>query len=258
MRRGRLAGGDARRGRRGARAVLLRAGVPVRVQLDGLPRASAGTRSTSRPSHRCPYPRAGHGLTSRLAAAAIVRAGCGTGVVERPETGAGGLRPATTGWRRTKRSDAGPDLPCRPRPRAGHDLIDPGGVGRGSAAVGVHAAASPVVVTVDVESSEVREGRGGVKLLTDTDLADIRRPSRRRCSTPCATPSSASAPPRSRGPRQDLSVDGQLTIRYVMHPITVRGSLEESSDEPHPASDGPGGGKRAGHEAASALLGALR
>ena len=51
-RRGRLARGDARRGRPGARALLLRPGVPVRVQLDGLPGHRPGRGVPGAPDRR--------------------------------------------------------------------------------------------------------------------------------------------------------------------------------------------------------------
>ncbi len=142
--------------------------------------------------------------------------------------------------------------------RAGHDLAIEVASWRGTAAVGADAAASSVVVTVDVESLEVREGRGGVKPLTNADLADIRKTIQEKVLDTVRYPLIAFRSTAVRGSPQDLSVDGQLTIRDVMHPITVRGSLEESSDEPHLQATAQVVQSEWGIKPYSALLGALR
>ena len=59
--------------------------------------------------------------------------------------------------------------------RAGHDLTIEVTAWQGTAQVGADAATSSMALRVDAESFEVREGRGGIKPLTDADRAEIRK-----------------------------------------------------------------------------------
>ena len=56
--------------------------------------------------------------------------------------------------------------------RAGHDLTIEATVWQGTAAVGADPPASSVALRIDADSFEIREGRGGIKPLTDTDRAE--------------------------------------------------------------------------------------
>jgi polyisoprenoid-binding protein YceI len=111
--------------------------------------------------------------------------------------------------------------------RAGHDLVI--AVARWRGAVTVVSAKpenSTVLVEVDVDSFEVREGLGGVKPLTDKDRADIKR-------TLCDILDSQTHPqirfnatnvPRS---GETVTVQGDLTIRGETHPVTVNADLAD-------------------------------
>jgi polyisoprenoid-binding protein YceI len=113
--------------------------------------------------------------------------------------------------------------------RAGHGLTIEVTSWQGTAQVGADAASSSVALTVDVESFEVREGRGGIKPLTDADRTDIRDTIREKVLDTARYPSIAFRSTALNGAPHDLLVDGELVIRDVNHPITVRGSVEQSA-----------------------------
>lgn len=115
--------------------------------------------------------------------------------------------------------------------RAGHDLTIEVTAWQGTAQVGADAATSSVALRVDAESFEVREGRGGIKPLTDADRAEIRKTIRELLDItryPAITFDSTALG----GAPHDLSANGQLTIRDATHPITAHGSIKEASGEP--------------------------
>jgi len=127
-------------------------------------------------------------------------------------------------WIRTYRTGPGS--------RAGHDLTIEVTSWRGTAKVGADAAGSSVEMTVDAGSFEVREGRGGIKPLNDGDRADIRRTIGEKVLDTARHPAITFRSTALRGLPQDLSVDGDLTIRDITHPITVAGSVEDSPGGP--------------------------
>jgi polyisoprenoid-binding protein YceI len=115
--------------------------------------------------------------------------------------------------------------------RAGHDLTIEVTMWLGTAAIGADAAASSVALRIDADSFEIREGRGGIKPLTDADRADIRKTIRGLLDT-TRYPSITFESSGLRGVQRDLSVEGELTIRAATRPVRVRGSIDESSGKP--------------------------
>jgi len=116
--------------------------------------------------------------------------------------------------------------------RAGHDLTIEVTSWQGSAQVGADVTGSSVTVSVDVDSFEVREGRGGIKSLTDADRADIRNTINQKILNTAQCPAVTFRSTALRGVPDDLSVDGELTIRDATGPVTVRGAVEESVGGP--------------------------
>jgi len=111
--------------------------------------------------------------------------------------------------------------------RAGHDLTLELTAWQGTAHVAADVAASSVTLRIDADSFEVREGRGGIKPLTDADRADIRKTIRGLLDT-ARYPAITFESTRLGGAQQDVSVNGQLTIRDATRPVTVRGNIDES------------------------------
>jgi polyisoprenoid-binding protein YceI len=114
--------------------------------------------------------------------------------------------------------------------RAGHDLTIEATMWQGTAQIGADPSASSVALVVDADSFEVREGRRGFKPLTAADRAGIRKTIRELLDT-ARYPAITFGSTALRGAQRDLLVDGQLTIRDATHPVTVRGSIEESSGD---------------------------
>jgi polyisoprenoid-binding protein YceI len=141
--------------------------------------------------------------------------------------------------------------------RAGHDLTIEATVWEGTAQVGADAAASSVALTVDPDSFEVREGRGGIKPLTAADRAEIRATIRELLDT-ARYPAITFGSTALRGSQRDLLVDGQLTIRDATHPVMVRGSIEESSGDPRLRATAQVVQSEWGIKPYSAFLGALK
>ena len=141
--------------------------------------------------------------------------------------------------------------------RAGHDLTIQVKVWQGTATVGAEAAASSVALRIDADSFETREGRGGIKPLTDADRADIRKTIQSLLDTARYRDIKFEST-GLRGAQQDLSVDGQLTIRAATHPVRVRGSIDESSGEPQLRATAQVVQSEWGIKPYSAFLGALK
>lgn len=116
--------------------------------------------------------------------------------------------------------------------RAGHDLVIEVTAWRGTAQVAEPTAAASAQLTVEVGSFEVREGRGGLKSLTDGDRADIQKTIREKILGTSSHPRIEFRSTEVRGSAADLSCDGDLTIRAVTHGVTIQGSVEESSAGP--------------------------
>jgi polyisoprenoid-binding protein YceI len=142
--------------------------------------------------------------------------------------------------------------------QAGHDLTIEVTVWQGTAQVGADAATSFVALRVDADSFEVREGRGGIKPLTDADRADIRKTIREEVLNTARYPAITFGSTALRGTQQELSADGQLTIRDATRPVTVRGSIEQSSGEPRLRATAEVVQSQWGIKPYSAFLGALK
>lgn len=112
--------------------------------------------------------------------------------------------------------------------RAGHDLtID---VTRWHADVIVdiaHPSASSVRVEVDTDSLEVRTGSGGIKPLTDSDRAQIKKTIQQKVLRTGRHPGISFRSRRVEGTAESFTVDGDLTITGVTQPITVHGRLAD-------------------------------
>ena len=141
--------------------------------------------------------------------------------------------------------------------RAGHDLTIEATMWQGTAQIGADPSASSVALVVDADSFEVREGRRGFKPLTAADRAGIRKTIRELLDT-ARYPAITFGSTALRGAQRDLLVDGQLTIRDATHPVTVRGSIEESSGQPRLRATAQVVQSQWGIKPYSAFLGALK
>jgi polyisoprenoid-binding protein YceI len=112
--------------------------------------------------------------------------------------------------------------------KAGHDLTIEITAWRGTATVDIaDPANSAVSVDVDVDSLEVREGTGGVKPLTDSDRAEIRKTFREKILQTAENPTIRFRSSRVEGSPESFTVDGDLTIMDVTRPVTVRGAVSD-------------------------------
>jgi polyisoprenoid-binding protein YceI len=112
--------------------------------------------------------------------------------------------------------------------RAGHDLTIE--VTRWHADVVVDAAnpsASSVNVDVDVNSFEVRTGSGGIKPLTDSDRAEIKKTIQQKVLNTRQHPAISFRSTRIEGPAESFTVDGDLTITGVTQPVTLHGRIAD-------------------------------
>jgi polyisoprenoid-binding protein YceI len=71
----------------------------------------------------------------------------------------------------------------------------------------------------------VREGVGGVKPLTDSDRADIKRIVGQKILRVAQHPTITFRSTRVSGSPESFALDGDLTIMAVTQPVTVRGSV---------------------------------
>ncbi|WP_086731110.1 YceI family protein [Streptomyces carpinensis] len=109
--------------------------------------------------------------------------------------------------------------------KAGHDLTIEVTRWSGEAVI---AAGDPgrswVNVTVEAGSLEVREGTGGLKPLTDTDRAEIKRTLEDRALLDAAEhPVITFRSTGIAGTAQSFEITGELTIKDRTHPVTVHG-----------------------------------
>jgi len=112
--------------------------------------------------------------------------------------------------------------------KAGHDLTIEVTRWHGSATVDTaDPARGSVTVEVDVDSFEVREGTGGVKPLTDSDRAEVRKTIREKVLHTARHPTIAFRSTRVDGSAESFTVDGDLTITGVTRPVSVRGRLTD-------------------------------
>jgi polyisoprenoid-binding protein YceI len=112
--------------------------------------------------------------------------------------------------------------------KAGHDLTIEVTRWHGTATVDpTDPAACSVVVEGDVDSFEVRQGSGGVKPLTDSDRAEIKRTVREKVLHTERHPAIAFRSTRVDGSADSFTIDGDLTIVGVTQPVSVRGRLAD-------------------------------
>jgi polyisoprenoid-binding protein YceI len=113
--------------------------------------------------------------------------------------------------------------------RAGHDLTIE--ATRWSADAVVNTAdpgQSSVTVTIDAGSLEPREGTGGLKPLTDSDRADIKKTI---CSGKCLRtdehPQITFTSTKVTGSPESFTITGDLTIVGNTQPVTVQGRVDD-------------------------------
>lgn len=112
--------------------------------------------------------------------------------------------------------------------KAGHDLTIE--VTRWSGAV---VAGSPdhapqsVTATVEVDSLEVREGVGGLKPLTDSDRAEIKKTMREKILRPAEHPVITFSSTDITGTPKSFVTTGDLTIMGATHPVTINAGLDD-------------------------------
>lgn len=107
--------------------------------------------------------------------------------------------------------------------KAGHDLTIEVTRWHATATVDTaNAANSSVTVSVEVDSFEVREGTGGVKPLTDSDRADIKKTLREKILHTAAHPTISYTSSRVQGSAEAFTVTGDLTITGVTQPVAMQ------------------------------------
>lgn len=112
--------------------------------------------------------------------------------------------------------------------KAGHDLTIEVTRWRGRATVDTaQPSRSSVTVEVDVDSFEVREGAGGVKPLTDSDRADIKKTLREKVLHTERHPTITYRSTRVDGSPESFTVEGELTIIGVTRPVILHGRLTD-------------------------------
>ncbi|MGX4694333.1 YceI family protein [Streptomyces sp. JNUCC 63] len=112
--------------------------------------------------------------------------------------------------------------------KAGHDLTIEATRWSGNAVVvASDPGQSSVTVTVETGSLTVREGRGGVKPLTDADKAEIRRTLEGEGVLHTAQhPTIAFRSTNITGTPESFEIAGELTIKGRTHPVTVHGGSD--------------------------------
>lgn len=110
--------------------------------------------------------------------------------------------------------------------KAGHDLTIEVTRWQGMANVpAASPARSSVTMEIDVESFEVREGTGGLKPLTDTDRAEIKKTIREKLLHTERHPTITFRSRQIEGTPEAFAVTGDLTIMGVTRPATVHGAV---------------------------------
>lgn len=140
--------------------------------------------------------------------------------------------------------------------RAGHDLTIEATRWDVTAYVNPEAPdRSTVTAEIEVDSFEVREGTGGVKPLTGSDRADIKRTIGEKILRTKDFGTISFRSTEVAGSPASFTVDGELTIMGQTHPVTVRGSLGEAGQVRATATMAQ---TRWGIKPYSAFLGALK
>jgi polyisoprenoid-binding protein YceI len=113
--------------------------------------------------------------------------------------------------------------------RAGHDLTIEATRWSGEATVLTgEPSRSSVTVTVEAASLEVREGTGGIKPLTDSDRAEIRRTMQGGDLLDAVRhPEITFRSTAVSGTPEDFTVTGELTLKGATHPLTVHSRVAE-------------------------------
>jgi polyisoprenoid-binding protein YceI len=111
--------------------------------------------------------------------------------------------------------------------KAGHDLTIEVTRWKSDVVVGTEPAASSVSLDASVDSFEVRQGTGGVKPLTDSDRADIKKTIRDKVLHAGRHPTITFSSTRVDGTQESFSVEGDLSISGATHPVTVHGSITD-------------------------------
>jgi polyisoprenoid-binding protein YceI len=88
-------------------------------------------------------------------------------------------------------------------------------------------ASSSVNLEADANSLEVREGTGGVKPLSDSDRADIKKTIRDKVLRTDRYPTITFASTNVGGTEESFSIDGDLTITGTTQPVTVHGRITD-------------------------------
>jgi polyisoprenoid-binding protein YceI len=112
--------------------------------------------------------------------------------------------------------------------KAGHDLTIE--VTRWQAEVTIDTAdpaSAAVQVTAEADSFEVRAGSGGVKPLTDSDRADIKKTIREKVLAVGRHPSITFTSTAVAGTADSFSIEGDLTIIGTTHPVIVHGGITD-------------------------------
>jgi polyisoprenoid-binding protein YceI len=139
--------------------------------------------------------------------------------------------------------------------KAGHDLTIE--VSRWQADVTLDTAEparSAVKVTAEVDSFEVRQGTGGVKPLTDSDRADIKKTIREKVLAAGRHPAITFTSTAIAGTPDSFSIEGDLTITGTTQPVTVHGGITDG----HAKGSATVVQTRWGIKPYTAFLGALR
>lgn len=84
---------------------------------------------------------------------------------------------------------------------------------------------SSLHVEAEVDSFEVREGTGGVKPLTDSDRAEIKKTLREKILLSAQYPSITFRSRSVTGTAGSFTIEGDLTIVGTTQPQTMRGTL---------------------------------
>jgi polyisoprenoid-binding protein YceI len=112
--------------------------------------------------------------------------------------------------------------------RVGHDLTIE--VTRWHADVTVdvgNPSLSSVSVEADASSFEVRTGSGGIKPLTDSDRAEIKKTIEQKVLHTSRDPAITFRSTRVAGTAESFTVDGDLTITGVTQPVTINGRVAD-------------------------------
>lgn len=88
-------------------------------------------------------------------------------------------------------------------------------------------APSSVSATIEVDSLEVREGVGGLKPLTDSDRAEIKKTMRQKILHPAEHPRIIFESTEVTGTPESFVTTGDLTIMDTTHPVTIHARVED-------------------------------